>query len=84
MKEWLRNKPKEVDIDHRFFGVLDKKAKEDKPKVVLCRIGDKEGRGEHVECVLNDAETSSLTLAGLDYGRFDQLIEGRGMYTPDI
>ena len=80
----MRNKPKEVDVDRRFFGVLDKKANEEKPKVALCRIGDKEGRGEHAECVLNDAETSTLTLAGLDYGKFDQLIEGRGTYAPDL
>jgi len=86
---WLKNKPDKVDLEGRFFGVLDKKAaaggKDGKEnKVVLCRIRDKEGQGDKVQCVLWSARKSTLTLGGMESGDFDELIEGQGEYVPEI
>ena len=53
-------------------------------KVVLCRIGDGEGQGNKVQCVLVSAKESMLTLGGLEYGSFDELIEDKGYYVPEI
>lgn len=86
------NKPDKLDLEGRFFGVLEKNAADRKDgtgnvegnKVVLCRIGDKEGQGNKVQCVLMSAEESSLTLSGMEYGTFDHLIEGKGEYVPEI
>lgn len=88
----MKNKPDGVDLEGKFFGVLDKKAAGGKDgtengegnKVVLCRIGDREGQGDEVQCVLMSAEESTLTLSGMEYGTFDQLIEGKGEYVPEI
>lgn len=85
---WLRNKPDKVLLEGKFFGVLDKRASGGKDgkenKVVLCRIGDKDGQGDKVQCVLMSAEESTLTLGGMEYGNFDGLIEGKGEYVPEI
>ena len=72
--------------------MLDKKAAGGKAgtgnaegnKVVLCRIGDKEGQGDEVQCVLMSAEESTLTLGGLVFGNFVQLCLGVGLYVPEI
>jgi len=87
----LKNKPDKVDLDGRFFGVLDKKAAGGKDeagnkkehKVVLCRIGDEDGQDDKVRCVLWSAKGSTLTLGGMDSGDFDELLEG-GEYVPEI
>ena len=85
---WLKNKPSSVDLDSRFFAVLDRKAKDGKDghgsQVVLCRIGDKEGMGDKVQCMLWSAKESELTLSGLEYGDFDNFLESKGEYTPDV
>lgn len=87
----MKNKPDEVDLESKFFGVLDKAAagekdesgKEKGNEVVLCRIGGREGRDDSVvQCVLVSAEESTLTLGGMEYGNFDELIEGKGEYDP--
>jgi len=80
----LKNKPDKVDLEGRFFSVLDKKAAGKENKVVLCRIGDKEGQGDKVQCVLWSAEKSTLTLGGIESGDFDELIRGKGEYVPEI
>jgi hypothetical protein len=89
---WLKNKPVEVDLDGKFFGVLDKKAASEKDefgnekgnKIVLCRIGGRDGQDDNiVQCVLVSAEESTLTLGGMEYGDFDGLIE-RGEYVPEV
>jgi len=85
----LNNKPDTVDLEGKFFGVLDKKAaaggKDGKEnKVVLCRIGDEEGQDDKVQCVLWSAGKSTLTLGGIESGDFDELIEGQGEYVPEI
>ncbi len=88
----MRNKPDTVDLEGKFFGVLDKKAAGGKDesgnekgnKVVLCRIGGREGEDDSVQCVLMSAEESTLTLGGMEYGTFDGLIEGKGEYVPEI
>ena len=89
----LKNKPDEVDLDGKFFGILDRKAAGEKDesgnekgnKVVLCRIGGKEGQDDNiVQCVLVSAEESTLTLGGMEYGNFDGLIDGKGEYEPEV
>lgn len=42
--DWLKNAPPEVDLDRRFFAVLDEHSCDD-DTVQLCRIGDGEGEG---------------------------------------
>ena len=71
-----------MDVDPRFFGLLDKKAKE--LKVVLCRVGDRQGKGNDVQCVLVPAEESTLTLGGLQSGVWEDLVESKGAYTPEM
>ncbi|KAL8805166.1 MAG: hypothetical protein Q9182_002148 [Xanthomendoza sp. 2 TL-2023] len=80
--QWLKQKPEEVTLEPKFFAVLDKKATEG--KVVLCRVGDREGKGDEVSCVLEEATYSSLTLAGMEYGTWEELVHDRGEYEPDI
>lgn len=71
-------------LDKTAAGGKDGARNEERDKVVLCRIGDREGRGDKVHCVLISAEESTLTLGGLQYGTFDQLLEGKGEYVPAI
>lgn len=71
-------------LDKKAAGGKDGAGNEKGDKVVLCRIGDREGQGDNVHCVLMSAETSTLTLSGIEYGTFDQLIEGKGEYVPEI
>ena len=80
----------DVDLEPRFFAVLDKRARQGdgeeahtEPMVVLCRIGDESKRGDSVHCVLRPAKEAALTLAGLEYRNFRQLLEG-GEYVPDL
>jgi len=61
---WLANKPKSVNLDDRFFGVLDKQA--ENGKIALCRLGRREREVEGTTCVLVEAEQSSLELSGMD------------------
>ena len=81
--EWLKKKPDSVDLESRFFAVLDKEARRS-GSVVLCRIGDRDGKGDAVSCVLKKAEESSLTLAGMEYGRWEELLVSPGEYKPDV
>lgn len=53
--------------------------------MVLCRRGDKYLKGGEVTCILSDAETSSLTLSGQEFGDWDDVLAGNvGPYTPGI
>ena len=81
---WLKNKPDKVDLEGKFFGILDQEAAGKENKVVLCRIGDKEGQGDKVQCVLWSAWKSTLTLGRTESGDFDELIKGNGAYVPEI
>lgn len=83
----MKNKPEKVDLDRKFFGVLDKKAaggSDGENKVVLCRIGGEDGHEDKVQCVLWPAPKSTLTLGGIESGDFDELIKGHGDYVPEI
>ncbi|KAL8906214.1 MAG: hypothetical protein Q9171_006357 [Xanthocarpia ochracea] len=62
---WLRGKPQSVDVDDRYFGVLDKQA-EKSGKVAICRINDPKVEEEAAWCILNKADYSTLFLGGLD------------------
>ncbi|KAL8656070.1 MAG: hypothetical protein Q9210_000508 [Variospora velana] len=62
---WLRGKPQSVDVDNRYFGVLDKQA-EKSGKVAICRLNDPKVEEEVASCILRKANYSTLFLAGLD------------------
>ncbi|KAI4254908.1 MAG: hypothetical protein LQ352_002836 [Teloschistes flavicans] len=81
--QWLEGKPKGVNLDSHFFGLLDKQA-EKSGKVVLCRIGDAHLKGHDVTCLLWDAETATLTLGGAEYGDWDDILDAKGKYTPEL
>ncbi len=66
LARWLANKTKSVDLDDRFFGVLDKQA--ENGTIALCRLGNREHEVEGTTCVLVEAEQSSLELSGMDSG----------------
>ena len=72
--KWLRAKPHDIDLDSNFFAVLDNEAP---TKVVLVKIGDKNLKGDQVSCMLEDAEVSSLYLAGMEYGTWEEIAEQR-------
>ncbi|KAL8948884.1 MAG: hypothetical protein Q9222_004972, partial [Ikaeria aurantiellina] len=62
---WLRSKPQQVDLDPRFFGVLDKQARIS-GRIAICRLEDPQSKWAPASCLLYKAEESSLHLAGLD------------------
>ncbi|KAL8900044.1 MAG: hypothetical protein Q9207_005882 [Kuettlingeria erythrocarpa] len=71
---WLRGKPQNVDVDPRYFGVLDKQA-EKSGKIAICRLNDPKVEDKVASCVLNDANYSTLFLAGLDSDlQWDELV----------
>ncbi|KAI4120332.1 MAG: hypothetical protein LQ338_007086 [Usnochroma carphineum] len=79
---WLMSKPKSVDVDDRFFGVLDKKAGEG--KIAICRLNDPKVEKEVAWCILNPADYSTLYLGGLD-SDLDWIENVRaGKYTLDL
>jgi len=82
LAEWLRDKPEEVNLETKFFAVLDKKAKD--KKVVLVRIAGNQGQEIKPSCVLVDADESSLRLAGMESGTWGELVHAKGEYTPDF
>lgn len=63
--QWLRGKPPNVDIEDRYFGVLDKQA-EKSSKIAICRLNDPNFEKEVAWCILRNADDSTLFLAGLD------------------
>ena len=63
--QWLRGKPQSVDVDARFFGVLDKQTA-NSGKVAVCRLNDPKVEEEAAWCILKPAEESTLYLGGLD------------------
>lgn len=62
---WLKGKPQSVDVDPRYFGVLDKQA-EKSGKIAICRLNDPKVEEKVASCILNDASYSTLFLGGLD------------------
>ena len=82
MASWLSKKPENVYLEGKFFALLDKKAKDG--LVVLCRIGDREGKGDELSCTLVDAEESSLMLSGMEYGTWEELLHDNGEYEPEL
>ena len=82
--EWLKEAPTDVDLERKFFAVLDNKAEAREPSIAICRIGNKDGKGDEVKCILCSAKESSLLLAGLEYGDFDDTLQGQGEYTPEV
>ncbi|KAL8670950.1 MAG: hypothetical protein Q9168_004533 [Polycauliona sp. 1 TL-2023] len=62
---WLRGKPKSVDVEDTYFGVLDKEV-DISGRIAICRLNDPKIEKEEVWCLLKTAEESSLYLDGLD------------------
>lgn len=63
--KWLRAKPDFVDLDSNYFAVLDAKAVDG--TVVVCKIGDKQTKGDEITMVRDQARHSSTHLAGMEY-----------------
>ncbi|KAL8702303.1 MAG: hypothetical protein Q9201_004473 [Fulgogasparrea decipioides] len=81
--QWLRNKPKSVNVDPRYFGVLDKQAKT-AGKVVLCRLEDPKSEKDGAACVLSEAAQSALYLDGLPSNLdWDEWVQSH-RYRPDV
>lgn len=76
--EFLRNAPDTVDVERHFFAVLDDRTEKD-GSVVMCRIGDMEGKGNKVECIRVLAKNSSLYLAGMEYGTWEEDLDALEM-----
>lgn len=45
----------------------------------MCRIGDMEGKGDKVECIRVLAKNSSLYLAGMEYGTWEEYLDALEM-----
>ncbi|KAI4230773.1 MAG: hypothetical protein LQ349_006040 [Xanthoria aureola] len=81
--KWLRGKPQNVDLDSRYFGVLDKQAGKS-GKVAICRLNDPKTEKEPAWCILRDADESTLFLAGLPSDLdWNELVE-IGRYTLEL
>ncbi|KAL9591494.1 MAG: hypothetical protein Q9179_007666, partial [Wetmoreana sp. 5 TL-2023] len=81
--QWLRAKPQSVDVDGRYFGVLDKQV-EKSGKVAVCRLNDPKVEKEVAWCILKKAEESTLYLCGLD-SDLDWVEDVQhGKYTPEL
>lgn len=73
---WLKNKPDEVDLEGKFFAVLDKKAVGEKDesgnekgnKIVLCRIGGKKAKIIQCNAYLCWRKKARLHWAGWSIG----------------
>lgn len=76
--EFLSKAPDSVDVERRFFAVLDERTETD-GSVVMCRIGDMEGQGDKVECIRVLAKNSSLYLAGMEYGTWEDCLDSLQM-----
>ncbi|KAL8784397.1 MAG: hypothetical protein Q9213_003997 [Squamulea squamosa] len=62
---WLRGKPESVDLEDRYFGILDKQAGIS-GKIAICRLNDLRIEKEVAWCILRKAGESASFLAGLD------------------
>ncbi len=83
---FLKKAPVTVGLERCFFAVLDNRTEKD-GSVVMCRIGDTEGKGDKVECIRVLAKNSSLYLAGMEYGTWEEdldALEMVGRYGKDI
>lgn len=76
--EFLSKAPASVDVERRFFAVLDDRTEKD-GSVVMCRVGDMEGQGDKVECIRVLAKNSALYLAGMEYGTWEEDLDALQM-----
>lgn len=72
---WLRDKPDFVDLNSNYFAILDAKAVEG--SVLVCKIGDREMKGDEVTMVRDLARHSGTHLAGMEYFEWEEQSEGR-------
>ncbi|KAI9874295.1 MAG: hypothetical protein M1830_009907 [Pleopsidium flavum] len=80
--EFLRKAPDAVDLDRHFFAVLDDDT-EQKGSITLCRIGDRQSKGDKVECLPVVANDSSLHLAGMESGTWEEHMHNYNRYNKD-
>ncbi|KAI9872753.1 MAG: hypothetical protein M1830_001231 [Pleopsidium flavum] len=79
--EFLRKAPDAVDLDRHFFAVLDDT--EQKGSITLRRIGDRQLKGDKVECLPVVANDSSLHLAGMESGTWEEHMHSYNRYNKD-
>ncbi|KAL8798470.1 MAG: hypothetical protein Q9200_007768, partial [Gallowayella weberi] len=65
LTQWLIQKPSSVDVDDRFFGVVDRQTGRS-GKIAVCRLNDPKKEKEAAWCILKRAAESTLYLGGLD------------------
>ena len=79
-RHFLQIEPHDADVEGTYYALLDKQA--ENKKVVLCRREHGDEQNKPVTCVLMPAQESSLTLAGLQFGVWEDLLEDPGEYEP--
>ena len=67
---WLKNKADNIDLDDHHFAILDRGAKGEET-VVVCRIGDKNLKGDNLDWIRFPASRASLHLAGMEFGEWE-------------
>lgn len=73
--EWLKDAPEDVDLDRRFFAVLDDQSVED-GTVLLCRIGDGETEGEKDKVQWYPVRTAGEFFGYIPSRSFDEDLRG--------
>ncbi|KAL9622072.1 MAG: hypothetical protein Q9160_003571 [Pyrenula sp. 1 TL-2023] len=72
----LKNAPKDACLDRHHFVVADAQSLKDST-VVVCRIGDKELKGEELDTFRSPAAGASGFLMGLEPGTWEEMQENR-------
>ena len=70
--QWLTQKPETADLDGHHFAVLDRISGEDK-SIIVCKIGDKDLKGDQLDYRRYPAKRASTMLQGLEYGEWEEL-----------
>lgn len=76
--QFLKEAPDTVDLERCFFAILDDRTEKD-GSVVMCRVGDMEGKGDKVECIRVVAKHSALYLAGMESGTWEEFLDALDM-----
>ena len=69
---WLKNKPKEADVDIHFFAILDKTA--EKGLMVVGRQGGLDLKNmDNLEFMRHDAEFATSSLFAAQFGTWEEI-----------
>ncbi|KAF2794778.1 hypothetical protein K505DRAFT_336642 [Melanomma pulvis-pyrius CBS 109.77] len=75
---WLKNKPKEADVDIHFFAILDKSA--EKGSMVMGRQGGLDLKDmDSLEFMRLDAEFATSVLFAMQYGSWEEMKTSTGL-----